>query len=64
MVNVQQNRLTVINKRYEHVWKWLYPRYCNVLSIGITTRYIHLHAGILHRDTYDKDSGLMNKIIF
>lgn len=46
------------------------------LSIGIATRYIHSHAGILHRDDYDNavklvvevikklDRDAVNKIIF
>ena len=46
------------------------------LSIGIATRYIHSHAGILHRDDYDNavklivevikklDRDTVNKIIF
>lgn len=46
------------------------------LSIGIATRYIHSHAGILHRDDYENavklivevikklDRDAVNKIIF
>jgi len=33
------------------------------LSIGIATRYIHSHAGILHRDDYDNAVKLMVEVI-
>ncbi|KOP72643.1 peptidase M28 [Lysinibacillus sp. FJAT-14745] len=33
------------------------------LSIGIATRYIHSHAGILHRDDYDDAVKLMVEVI-
>lgn len=33
------------------------------LSIGIATRYIHSHAGILHRDDYDNTVKLMVEVI-
>lgn len=33
------------------------------LSIGIATRYIHSHAGILHRDDYDNAIKLMVEVI-
>ncbi|MEY9970276.1 putative aminopeptidase FrvX [Lysinibacillus sp. RC46] len=33
------------------------------LSIGIATRYIHSHAGILHRDDYDHAVKLMVEVI-
>ena len=33
------------------------------LSIGIATRYIHSHAGILHRDDYDNAVKIMVEVI-
>ena len=33
------------------------------LSIGIATRYIHSHAGILHRDDYENTVKLIVEVI-
>ncbi|RKJ09634.1 peptidase M28, partial [Butyricicoccus sp. 1XD8-22] len=33
------------------------------LSIGIATRYIHSHAGILHRDDYDNTVKLIVEVV-
>ncbi|WP_255639751.1 hypothetical protein [Lysinibacillus sp. CD3-6] len=35
----------------------------HVTAIGIATRYIHSHAGILHRDDYDNAVKLMVEVI-
>ena len=33
------------------------------LAIGVATRYIHSHAGILHRDDYDNAVKLIVEVI-